>query len=77
MGYHLPEKLIRLDLQCLTKREYGIDRGLLFASLNLEKVFPLERCKVRKRRLTHTALKAEFFKHSRNGFRQIWILSHI
>ena len=69
MGYYLPEKLIRLDLQCLTKREYGIDRGLLFASFNLKKVFPLERRKVRKDRLAHPAFDTEFFKHCRNRFR--------
>ena len=69
MGYDQPEKLIRLDLQSIAKREYGIDRGLLFATLNLKKVFPLECRKVRKDRLAHPAFDTEFFKHSRNRFR--------
>ena len=77
MGDNLPEEFVRFNLQSVTKREYSIDCRLLFATLNLEKVFPLERRKVRKCRLAHPTLKAEFFEHGRNGFRQIWILSHI
>ena len=68
MGYHLPEKFVWLNLQSLAKREYGIDCGLLFATLNLEKIFTLECREVRKRRLAHPALKAELFEHSRNSF---------
>ena len=77
MGHHLPEELVWLDLQSFAKREYGIDRRLLFATLNLEKVFSLKSRKVRKCRLAHPTLKAEFFEHSGNRFGQIWILSHM
>ena len=76
-GNYLTEELVRLYLQGIAQRKNGVHCRPFLALFYLKKVFSLYRRKVRKRRLAHPSLLAKGFEHIRNGFGQVWILSHM